>query len=286
MNANAPFSRKPRWLRASLGNNPHYTATAAQLNAGELHTICQSGRCPNRGECWNQRTATFLIAGKICTRSCKFCNTATGRPFPLDPDEPMRVAQSIRQLGIRHAVITSVDRDDLEDGGADHWVAAIHAVRAINPGITMETLIPDFGGKTPLLDRIFATRPEILSHNLETVRRLTPTVRSVARYETSLDVLRQTAEADIPAKSSLMLGLGEKEDEVLETLHDLRAVGCSLLTIGQYLRPAVRNLPVVAYIPPETFEYYRRVALSLNFTHVESGPLVRSSYHSASFLHR
>jgi lipoic acid synthetase len=276
--------RKPHWLRAKPGNNANFTATATLIRTTGLHTICQSGRCPNRGECWNHRTATFLIGGDICTRACKFCNTRTGKPLPLDPDEPRKVAESIRCLGLSHAVITSVDRDDLPDAGAAHWASTIRTIRDINPCTSLEALIPDFRGRPEPLDTVIETRPDILSHNIETVRRLTPLVRSVARYDTSLAVLHQIAQAGIPAKSSLMLGLGETEAEVLQTLADLRQTGCSLLAIGQYLQPSRKNLPVSAYLPPETFDRYRQEALAMNFAHVESSPLTRSSYRSAHFL--
>ena len=276
--------RKPEWLRIRLGNNANFAATGAIVKKHGLHTICESGRCPNRGECWNQGTATFMIGGDICTRSCKFCNTRSGKPLPLDADEPQKVAESIRMLGIRHAVITSVDRDDLPDSGASHWAMTIRKIKEINPGITIEALIPDLRGNPEHLDQVIRARPDILSHNLETVRRLTPVVRSVARYETSLAVLKQIAGAGIPAKSGLMLGLGETEAEIIETLHDLRATGCRLLSIGQYLQPSRKNIPVSAYISPDTFERYRGKALDMQFTHVESGPLVRSSYHSVDFL--
>jgi lipoic acid synthetase len=278
--------RKPEWLKIHLGNNANFAATGAIVRQQGLHTICQSGRCPNQGECWNRRMATFLIGGNICTRSCKFCNTRSGKPLPLNENEPRQIAESIHLLGIRHAVITSVDRDDLPDAGASHWVATLQKIKEIHPHVTIEALIPDFGGKHELLNQVLATRPNILSHNIETVRRLTPLVRSVARYETSLNVLKQIAAAGIPAKSGLMLGLGETETEILETLHDLKQSGCSLLTIGQYLQPSRKNLPVSAYITPDAFHRYRKAALELQFAHVESGPLVRSSYHSVDFLHR
>ena len=276
--------RKPEWLRIRLGNNADFAATGAIVKKHGLHTICESGRCPNRGECWNRRTATFMIGGDICTRSCKFCNTRSGKPLPLDADEPQKVAESIRLLGIRHAIITSVDRDDLPDAGASHWATTLLKIREINPGITIEALIPDFRGNSELLDWVIRARPDILSHNIETVRRLTPVVRSVARYETSLSVLKQIADAGIPAKSGLMLGLGETEAEIIETLQDLRTTGCRLLSIGQYLQPSRKNIPVSAYISTDTFGYYRERALAMQFTHVESGPLVRSSYHSLDYL--
>jgi lipoic acid synthetase len=272
--------RKPDWLKINLGNSANFSTTGKIIKTNCLHTICESGRCPNLGECWSRRTATFLIAGDICTRSCKFCNTKSGKPLPLDPDEPQKVAESVRLLGLKHAVITSVDRDDLPDGGASHWEKTIRKVKELNPGSTIEVLIPDFRGDPEHLDRIIQTRPHIISHNIETVRRLTPLVRSVARYETSLAVLSQVAASGIPAKSGMMLGLGETEEEIIQTMQDLRETGCRLLSIGQYLQPSGKNIPVVAYIHPDTFELYRKKALSLHFNHVESGPLVRSSYHS------
>jgi len=275
--------RKPEWLRTNLGNNSDFATTGAVVKAHGLHTICESGRCPNRGECWNRRTATFMIGGNICTRSCKFCNTRSGKPLPLDVNEPQKVAESIRLLGIRHAVITSVDRDDLPDSGASHWAATLRKIKEINPGITIEALIPDFRGNPEHLDMVIHTRPDILSHNIETVRRLTPTVRSVACYETSLAVLKQIADAGIPAKSGLMLGLDETEAEIIETIQDLYTNGCRLLSIGQYLQPSRKNIPVSEYITPDTFERYREKALAMQFAHVESGPLVRSSYRSVEF---
>jgi len=276
--------RKPPWLRTNLGNNANFAATGAVVKAHGLHTICESGRCPNRGECWNRRTATFMIGGDICTRSCKFCNTRSGRPLPLDADEPQKVAESIRLLRIRHAVVTSVDRDDLPDSGASHWATTLLKIKEINPGITIEALVPDFCGNPEHLDQVIHVRPDILSHNIETVRRLTPAVRSVARYETSLAVLKQIAGTGIPAKSGLMLGLGETEAEIIETMQDLYANGCRLLSIGQYLQPSRKNIPVSEYISPDMFEYYQKKALVMRFSHVESGPLVRSSYRSVDFL--
>ena len=276
--------RKPEWLKVRLGNNEYFAVTGQIVSSQKLHTICQSGRCPNQGECWNQKSATFMIAGDICTRSCKFCNTKSGKPFPLDPDEPRRVAFSIRELGLKHIVLTSVDRDDLTDGGAEHWAECILKIKQLNPGITMETLIPDFQGKTGCLDQIIHARPEIISHNLETVERLTPEIRSVAHYEQSLEVLSYIHSNGIAVKSGLMLGLGETREEILQTLYDLLKSGCKLLSIGQYLQPAGRNIPVKEYITPETFNNYREEALRMGFSYVESGPLVRSSYNSVRFL--
>ncbi|MDR3219104.1 MAG: lipoyl synthase [Dysgonamonadaceae bacterium] len=278
--------RKPDWLKVSLGNNKQFSTTGAVVSSNNLHTICQSGRCPNIGECWNRGTATFMIGGAICTRSCKFCNTKSGKPLPLHPDEPQKVAESIRQLGLKHAVITSVDRDDLPDYGAGHWAETIRRVKVLNPHTTLETLIPDFKGNTDCLNKLIETRPEIISHNMETVKRLSPLVRSAARYERSLAVLKQIADAEIPAKSGLMLGLGESEDEVFALMEDLLESGVRLLSVGQYLQPSRQHLAVKAYINPAVFDRYKEKAYSLGFKHVESGPLVRSSYHSATFLNR
>jgi len=276
--------RKPDWLKVHLGNNQQFSTTGNLVASQHLHTICRSGRCPNLGECWNRGTATFMIGGDICTRSCKFCNTKTGKPLPLDLEEPLRIAQSIKQLGLKHAVITSVDRDDLPDAGAGHWSETIRQIKKHNPQTTLEALIPDFGGDRNRIAEVVATAPEIISHNMETVRRLTPLVRSAARYERSLAVLKQTAESGIFAKTGLMLGLGETESEILELMADVLSVGCCFLSIGQYLQPSLKHLPVKEYVHPETFEKYREKALSLGFRHVESAPLVRSSYRSAEFL--
>jgi len=236
------------------------------------------------GECWNKGAATFMIGGDICTRSCKFCNTKTGRPLPLDPEEPVRVAQSIKELGLKHAVITSVDRDDLPDAGAGHWAETIRQIKAQNPQTTLEALIPDFGGNAKNIAEVIATSPEIISHNMETVRRLTPLVRSAARYERSLAVLKQIGESSVFAKSGFMLGLGETEAEVFELMEDILSTGCYFLSIGQYLQPSRKHLPVKEYIHPVIFEKYREKAYASGFRHVESGPLVRSSYRSAEFL--
>jgi lipoic acid synthetase len=275
---------KPDWLRIRLGNNAAFSTTGNVIKSRRLHTICESGRCPNLGECWNRKTATFMIAGEICTRNCKFCNTLSGKPLPLDENEPQKTAESIRELELKHAVITSVDRDDLSDGGAMHWQSTILKIKELNPNTTLEVLIPDFRGKPESLNLIIETKPEIITHNIETVRRLTPLVRSVAQYKTSLSVLKQIAAAGIRCKSGLMLGLGETEDEIHETLHDLYAAGCRFLSIGQYLQPSKKNIPVVAYIHPDKFAQYKADALALGFRYVESGPLVRSSYHSCDFV--
>jgi lipoic acid synthetase len=276
--------RKPEWLKISLGNNNRFSETGNLVSSRHLNTICQSGRCPNLGECWNRGTATFMICGDICTRSCRFCNTRTGRPLPLDSGEPLRVALSIKSLKLKHAVITSVDRDDLPDCGALHWAETIRQIKLYSPATTLETLIPDFQGNAGSLNTVVETRPEIISHNMETVRRLTPLVRSAARYERSLAVLKKITESGVNAKTGLMLGMGETEDEVLELMDDLLLAGCRLLSIGQYLQPSHKHFPVVEYVHPDIFAKYREQALSLGFIHVESSPLVRSSYRSEMFL--
>lgn len=275
---------KPEWLKINLGNNRQFSVLGNLVEYQGLHTICRSGRCPNLGECWNRGTATFMIGGDICTRSCKFCNTKSGRPLPLDPDEPAKIARSIRKMELKHAVITSVDRDDLPDCAAGHWAATIRQIKKLNPHTTLEALIPDFKGNTDCLNTVVETRPEIISHNMETVRRLTPSIRSVAKYEWSLAVLQQISNAQIAAKSGLMAGLGETEDEIYELMDDLLSVGCKLLSIGQYLQPSKKHIPVENYVQPEVFNRYEKIAYNKGFNHVESGPLVRSSYHSANFL--
>lgn len=276
--------KKPEWLKIRWGNNENFSTTGNIVASQKLHTICQSGRCPNLGECWNQRSATFMIAGDICTRSCKFCNTKTGKPLLLDEGEPLRVALSIKELDLKHIVLTSVDRDDLPDFGADHWAQTIRLIKEHNPGITMEVLIPDFQGDTSCLDKITHENPEIISHNIETVLRLTPSVRSAAKYERSLEVLNYLSQSGIRIKSGLMLGLGETKDEILSTLRDLFENGCRYLSIGQYLQPSKKNLPVKEYIHPDVFTMYKEEAYLLGFKHVESGPLVRSSYNSVKYL--
>lgn len=276
----AEHLKKPDWLKIRLGGNEQFTRTKSIVESHCLHTICTSGKCPNMGECWSRGTATFMIAGNICTRSCRFCNTLTGRPLPLDAEEPRRVAESIRLMGLRHAVVTSVDRDDLPDLGAAHWVETIRSIKAVNPETTLEVLIPDFQGRLNLVDRVVEAAPEIISHNMETVRRLTPSVRSAARYETSLAVLRQIARSGVTAKTGLMAGLGETEEEVYHLMDDVLAAGVSVLTIGQYLQPSRKNIPVAEYVTPERFEKYRLKALEKGMPKVESAPLVRSSYHA------
>ena len=276
--------RKPEWPKISIGANERYTETKRIVENHCLHTICSSGRCPNMGECWGKGTATFMIGGDICTRSCKFCNTQTGRPLPLDADEPTHVAESIALMKLSHAVVTSVDRDDLPDLGAGHWARTITEIKRINPDTTIEVLIPDFQGRMELVDKIIAANPEIISHNMETVRRISPLVRSAADYETSLQVIRRIAESGITAKSGIMVGLGETPSEVEELMDDLLATGCSILTIGQYLQPTRRHYPVEEYVTPEQFAQYQQTGLEKGFEQVESAPLVRSSYHAEKHI--
>ena len=273
--------RKPEWLKIRLGDNSTFTDTKQTIEHHGLNTICHSGKCPNQGECWSAGTATFMIGGAVCTRACRFCNTLSGKnPAPLDPLEPIKVAQSIKQMNLRHAVITSVDRDDLPDFGAQHWVETIETIRRFAPGVTVEVLIPDFNGHLDLVDKIIAAKPKIISHNLETTRRLTPTVRHIATYDQSLSVLKRIADSGIPAKTGVMLGLGETEEEILELIRDAHQVGVSIMTIGQYLQPTRRHLPVVEYIHPKQFARLRTLGLEIGLRHIESGPLVRSSYHA------
>ena len=276
--------RKPEWLKISIGANERYTETKRIVESHCLHTICSSGRCPNMGECWGKGTATFMIAGDICTRSCKFCNTQTGRPLPLDPDEPTHVAESIALMKLSHAVITSVDRDDLPDLGAAHWAQTIREIKRLNPETTTEVLIPDFQGRKELVDQVIKACPEIISHNMETVKRISPQVRSAANYHTSLEVIRQIAESGITAKSGIMVGMGETPAEVEELMDDLISVGCKILTIGQYLQPTHKHFPVAAYITPEQFAVYKETGLKKGFEQVESAPLVRSSYHAEKHI--
>lgn len=272
--------RKPEWLKISIGANERYTETKRIVESHCLHTICSSGRCPNMGECWGKGTATFMIGGNICTRSCKFCNTLTGKPLPLDNHEPTHVAESIALMKLSHAVITSVDRDDLPDLGASHWAETIREIRRLNPGTTIEVLIPDFQGRAELVAQVIDARPDIISHNMETVKRITPLVRSAARYDTSLAVLRQVAASGITTKSGIMVGLGETPEEVEELMDDLRHIGCHILTIGQYLQPSHRHYPVAEYVHPDRFAHYKTIGLAKGFSQVESAPLVRSSYHA------
>lgn len=276
--------KKPKWLRVKLPTGENYKKVRSLVEEHKLHTICESGSCPNMGECWGEGTATFMILGNICTRSCGFCAVKTGKPLMADLKEPKKVAESVRLMGVKHAVITSVDRDDLEDGGAIIWVKTVEAIRAASPTTTMETLIPDFGGKWNNLQRIIEVSPEIVSHNLETVRRLTKQVRIQAKYDRSLEVLMRLKKGGMKTKSGVMLGLGETEEEVLETITDLAQVKCDILTLGQYLQPTTKHLPVTEFITPEKFDFYKKIALEKGFRYVESGPLVRSSYRAEKHL--
>lgn len=276
----ADFRRKPEWLKIRLPRGFKTTQVVGLLNEKHLLTICSSGMCPNRGECWGNGTATFMIGGNVCTRACRFCNVATGRPAPLDEKEIEEIVESVRTLGLKHIVITSVDRDDLPDYGASHWAKMIRRLKEECPGVTMEVLIPDFRGRKDLIDLVIAEKPEVISHNMETVRRLTPTVRSVATYDTSLEVIRHIAQSGIRSKSGIMLGLGETREEILETMEDLRAAGCEVMTIGQYLQPTKEHYPLQEYVTPETFEEYRLIGVGKGFRHIESAPMVRSSYHA------
>ena len=272
------YLRKPDWLKISLRSTTD-SAEVEQIVEGRcLHTICTSGMCPNKAECWSRRTATFMILGDICTRNCRFCATATGRPLPPDEDEPDKVAESVKLMGLKHVVVTSVTRDDLEDHGAAIWARNVEAIRRDNPDATIELLISDMDARPELLDVVLASNPDIVGHNIETVERLTPEVRSRAKYRTSLQTLKHIAESGAVAKSGLMVGLGETEEEILQTLRDLREVGVSIVTLGQYLRPTKEHYPVKAYITPEKFEEYRLAALEMGFSYCASAPLVRSSY--------
>jgi len=270
--------RKPKWLKVKLPTGEAYKKVREITKSRNLHTICESGNCPNMGECWGAGTATFMILGNICTRSCGFCNVKTGRPLAVDTLEPLKVARSIKLMKVKHAVITSVDRDDLKDGGASIWVETINTIRKVNPNTTMETLIPDFKGKLKDIQPIIDAKPEVVSHNLETVRSLTRKVRIQAKYDRSLDTLRYLYEGGIRTKSGIMLGLGETEEELIESMKDLRNVGVKILTLGQYLQPSKKHLPVKEFITPEQFKKYELFGKDLGFRHVESGPLVRSSY--------
>lgn len=272
---------KPDWLKIKLPSGKEYSEVKHNVEQHRLHTICESGKCPNQTECWGAKTATLMILGDVCTRSCMFCNVSTGNPGTVDITEPLRVAESVKLMGLKHVVITSVDRDDLTDGGSKIWAATIRNIRRLNPGVTMETLIPDFKGDWENLQRVIDVKPEVVSHNLETVKRLTREVRIQAKYERSLEVLLRLKEGGIErTKSGLMLGLGETEEEILEAMDDLRRSKVDILTLGQYLQPTRKHLPVAAYITPEKFAEYKEVGLSKGFRYVESGPMVRSSYHA------
>jgi lipoyl synthase len=276
--------KKPKWLRVKLPIGENYRKVRSLVDEHKLHTICESGSCPNMGECWGEGTATFMILGNICTRSCGFCAVKTGKPEEVDAYEPGKVANSVKIMKVKHAVITSVDRDDLKDGGSEIWAQTVRAIRKQSPGTTLETLIPDFAGKWENLQVIIDVAPEIVSHNLETVRRLTKQVRIQAKYDRSLELLFRLKKGGMHTKSGLMLGLGESEQEILETMQDLRNVGVEVLTLGQYLQPTLKHLPVVEFINPEKFEYYKTKGLEMGFRYVESGPLVRSSYHAEKHL--
>ncbi len=277
-------ARKPKWLRVKLPTGEEYRKVRQIVSDHKLHTICESGNCPNMGECWGEGTATFMILGNICTRSCGFCAVATGRPDKIDPFEPLRVAKSVKLMSVKHCVITSVDRDDLRDGGSEVWAQTVQTVRRLSPQTTMETLIPDFRGDWNNLERIIEVAPEIVSHNLETVRRLTKEVRIQAKYDRSLEVLRRLKRGGMRTKSGIMVGLGESTQEVFETMDDLRSVDVDILTIGQYLQPTPKHLAVQEFVTPEQFEEYREIGLAKGFRYVESGPLVRSSYHAEKHL--
>ncbi|MCB2194502.1 MAG: lipoyl synthase [Bacteroidetes bacterium] len=270
--------RLPRWMKMQMPKGESYSKVKNTVKKHNLHTICTSGNCPNIGDCWNRGTATFMILGEICTRSCKFCGVKTGKPLPVDWDEPNRIAESVKLMQVKHCVITSVDRDDLEDGGAEFWAKTIKRIKEENPETTIETLIPDFDGVEKDIKKVIEAKPEVISHNLETVERLTPQIRSRAKYRRSLQVIKQIAESGITAKSGIMLGLGETEQEILQTMDDLLSVGCNVMTIGQYLAPTVDHLPVAEYVTPEKFEEYKNIGLKKGFQFVESSPLVRSSY--------
>ncbi len=274
------FRRKPEWLKIKLPRGFKASQVVEMLNERHIHTICSSGMCPNRAECWGNGTATFMLCGAVCTRNCRFCNVTGGKPGPLDPQEIEDIVRSVKELKLKHVVITSVTRDDLPDGGAHHWAAMIRSLHEECPGVTMEVLIPDMQGRTDLLDIILAEHPDVISHNLETVRRLTPEVRRVATYDRSLQVLRYLADKGANTKSGIMLGLGETEDEVLQAMDDLRGVGCRIMTIGQYLQPSKMHYPVQDYIHPDKFEEYRIRGIEKGFAHIESAPMVRSSYHA------
>jgi len=276
--------RLPEWLKMQRASGENYSMVKHVVEENHLHTICTSGNCPNIGECWNAGTATFMILGDICTRACKFCATKTGRPLPPDPMEPSRLAESVSRMNLRHCVITSVDRDDLPDGGASFWAETIRCIKERNPRTTMETLIPDFDGNEQYIQKIIDAGPDVISHNIETVKRLTPIIRTRAKYERSLKVIRFISEKGKVSKSGFMLGLGESEDEIIETIGDIFETGCRILTIGQYLQPGLNYMEAVEYVSPEIFEKYKSAARGMGFLHVESSPLVRSSFHAENHV--
>ena len=281
----ADFRRKPEWLKIRLPRGFKTSQVVGLLNEKHLHTICSSGMCPNRAECWGNGTATFMIGGNVCTRSCKFCNVSTGKPLPLDKKEITDIVDSVKSLKLKHIVITSVDRDDLPDLGAGHWAELIRTLKKECPEVTMEVLIPDFQGREELVKMVIEERPDVISHNLETVRRLTPEVRCHATYDTSLKVIKMIADSGIRSKSGIMLGLGETPEEIEQTMKDLLEARCEVMTIGQYLQPTAKHYPVQDYIHPDTFEEYRQKGLRLGFRHMESAPMVRSSYHAERHVH-
>lgn len=286
MDASLHRDKKPDWIKVRLPNNPTFWSTKSMINDLKLVTVCEEAQCPNRWECWSQGTATFMIAGEKCTRACGFCAVKTAKPDALEDDEPQRVAEATRRMGLRHVVITAVARDDLKDGGAEHFQRVIEAVRDTNPGIIIEVLVPDFNDRDWALQMVMDARPHIFNHNLETVERLTPLVRSRAKYQRSLAVLKKAkamVDGKVASKSGIMLGLGERYEEIIQSMDDLLEHDVTVLTMGQYLRPTPRHLPVVEYIRPEMFEELKQVALAKGFKHVASGPLVRSSYHAADF---
>jgi lipoic acid synthetase len=278
-------AKKPPWIKVRLPSNPVFFSTKALISDLRLHTVCESAQCPNRWECWSQGTATMMIAGERCTRACGFCAVTTAKPFPLEEDEPERVAQAVKRLGLKHVVITAVARDDLNDGGANHFARTVTAIREMDSSIVIEVLVPDFHARDSSIQVVLDATPDIFNHNMETVERLTPQVRSRAKYRTSLRVLRRAKELSpkIVTKSGVMLGLGELETELFQTMDDLREVGCEVLTLGQYLRPTPKHLPVIEYVEPERFTSYGAIARTKGFLHVASGPLVRSSYHASDF---
>ncbi|MEE0927286.1 MAG: lipoyl synthase [Bacteroidales bacterium] len=272
------IERKPDWLKIKLETGENYPKVKKIVELNKLHTICSSGKCPNIGQCWSIGTATFMISGDVCTRSCKFCATKTGKPLPLDPEEPAKIAESVRLMQLKHCVITSVDRDDLADKSAEHWAKTIEAVRKANPNTTIEVLTPDFDADEKLLNIVFASKPDVFGHNMETVKRLSDQTRSRAKYDVSLKVLSLSNQAGLITKTGIMVGLGESEAEVVELMQDVRKAGVRLMTIGQYLQPTKSHIPVIEYVTPEQFAKYREIGLELGFDNVESGPLVRSSY--------
>ncbi len=278
--------RKPDWLKIKLPQGKNYRQVKNLIDKYKLNTICTSGKCPNVADCWGRGTATFMILGDICTRTCAFCATKSGRPLPPDYDEPMNIAKSVQILELKHCVLTSVDRDDLPDYGAEQWAETIIRIKELNPDTTIEALIPDFNGKTELIQKVINANPEVISHNLETVERLTPVVRSKAKYGRSLEVIEYISKSGITSKSGIMLGLGETEEEIISTMDDLIYVGCKIFTLGQYLQPTKNDIRVQEFVSPEKFEEYRKIGLNKGFRHVESSPLVRSSFHAEKHVEK